>query len=97
MVWYLLYYNQILICVPESKCVSECASNYGQIRRTQWHSRNAATCRRLCIYSVHISVHVRLFDNLNVNQVYWFANLHNKNKISISSVRFKKKVSDVTS
>ena len=82
-------YNQILISVPVSKCVSECASNYGQIRRTQWHSRSAATCRRLCIYCVHISVHVRLFDKLNVKLKFiWFANLYNK--ISISSVRFKK-------
>jgi len=59
-------YNQTLICVPVSKCVSDSASNYGQIRRTQCHSRSAATCMRLCIYCVHISVHVRLFDQLNV-------------------------------
>jgi len=76
--------------VPVSKSVSDCASNYGQIRRTQWHSRNAATCRKLCIYCLHISVHVTLCDKLNEKLKFiWLANLYNK--ISISSVRLKKK------
>jgi hypothetical protein len=30
-----------------------------------WHSRNAETLR-LCIYCVHISLHEKLFDELNV-------------------------------
>jgi len=31
-----------------------------------WDSRSAVTCRRLCIYHVHISVHVRMVDKLHI-------------------------------
>jgi len=59
---FLAFYNQIFIHV----LLSDCASHYGPIRRSdvstpwRWHSRISETSRRLYIYRVHIWVQVRL-------------------------------------
>jgi len=64
--------------------VSDCASHYGTTLTNiktpwWWHLRSAVTCRKICIYCVHISVRVRLVwwiefcimrDTYNIKTMY---------------------------
>jgi len=59
---FLVFFNQILIHM----LLSDCASNYGPIRRTDimtpwwWHTGSSETPRRMCVYRVHIWAQVSL-------------------------------------
>ena len=63
-IWLVFYFHRNL-CANERECLklqtNSKDTTLTNVRTPWWcHSRSVKTCRILCIYRVHISVHVRL-------------------------------------